>query len=443
MRRRGREAWDWAAGSYLDMFIASAAMQIPFALAMYWVFNVDTTILDLYGSRMVGFIGCILIALGWMMALTLGAAFDVLPLIHKVQPFDRTMLKLVAGLNVSGQAFILLGVFLGQPALFEQLTTIGIALIAFQLVLVGPPILKLRRERRRRKDEVGGFSYLPTLLLPIIGVVTLFTWLTWYDERMEALFWLLVIDFYWLMLCLTMILGHFNRRLGWNLIEPEKMPRAVAIFLAAEAIHIGATIVYQLDWLGPDESWLQGTFAIPVLTTLTLTRPDLVWKRVFAGEQCSGLVLSGQAWLLMTAVLGFTESVFHHDGNILIHGRFMIAIAVSAQVAWGYAHWLHHDHKRTSVDERSGLDLLLFAFNVALFGYCFISIDHIFSLGLDVNPVNDWVPILLLFGFVTTLLWWLKEVFLSTDDWHRIPMFYTEVGEPEDPYELELSGGEE
>lgn len=436
MTRRRLETWDWAAGSYLELFIASAAMQIPFAVAMYWVFNVDATIFDLYGSRMVGFIGCVLIALGWMMAITLGCAFDILPLIHKVQPFDGTMLKLIAALNVSGQAFILLGIFLGQPALFEQLTTIGIALIAIQLILLGPPILKLRNQRKARNDEVGGFSYLPTLLLPIIGVVTLFTWLTWYNETLEAIFWLLVIDFYWLMLSLTIILAHFNRRLGWELIPADKIPQALALFIIAEAIHIGATIVHQLDWLGPNEYWLEATIAIPVLTTLAITRPDIVWKKVLDGERCSGLILSGQAWLLMTAFLGFTESVFHNHDNNLGHARFMISIGVSAQLAWGYAHWLHHDHRRTPTKERRGLDILLFAFNVALIGYFFVSIDHIFYLSLILDPVQYVVPIFLLFGFVSTLIWWLKEILFSYHDWHRIPMFYTEIGDSEDPYEL-------
>ena len=101
------------AGSYLELFVASAAMFLLFAVMLTWlVFKTPYGLFDDYERlKTVNFIFIVQFSLGPMMAVLAGIAFDTFPLVYNIPSFERTTMRHFLQLNILGQLFILIGIF--------------------------------------------------------------------------------------------------------------------------------------------------------------------------------------------------------------------------------------------------------------------------------------------------------------------------------------------
>ena len=202
LKQRNPDSYTWAAGSYIDLFIAAAVTQVLFGISIYWILFVDTTLVvdkvpggaALAVSNLPILSIGILAGVGWMMAIVLGIGFDITPLNFKTAPFDESLISIVAALNIVGQALIMVGIVSGDAELFQQMGLMGVTLLGVQLVILGPLTIKFVRGRALSKDDLGPWSYGPGVGLPVIGIMSIMVWLLAESEQFVELYWTILID---------------------------------------------------------------------------------------------------------------------------------------------------------------------------------------------------------------------------------------------------------
>jgi hypothetical protein len=165
------------AGSYLELFVASAAMFLLFAIMITWlIFKSPYGLFD-DDERLktINFIFIVHFSLGPMIAVLAGIAFDTFPLVYNIPSFERTTMRHFLQLNILGQLFILVGVFSTDWDLLIELSGIGIILLSLSLLSLASPAIDVFRTKNE-VDEVGVFSYTPGILLVICGLVVIISW---------------------------------------------------------------------------------------------------------------------------------------------------------------------------------------------------------------------------------------------------------------------------
>ena len=107
------------AGSYLELFTSSMLFFIALTFLLAWL-----TFFSPYGLfenterlEIMNFVLITLFALGPVMAILAGIAFDTLPLVYKVPSFERTTMRHFLQLNGLGQLFIHIGIFINKTCL--------------------------------------------------------------------------------------------------------------------------------------------------------------------------------------------------------------------------------------------------------------------------------------------------------------------------------------
>ena len=446
LKQRNPDSYTWAAGSYIDLFIAAAVTQVLFGISLYWILFVDTTLvtdrlpggatLDASNLPMLA-IG-MLAGVGWMMAIALGIGFDITPLNFKAAPFDESLISIVAALNIGGQALIMVGIISGDLQLFRNLGLMGVTLLGMQLIILGPLTVKLVRGRAQSKDNLGPWSYGAGVGLPIIGVMSMMVWLLAESEQFVELYWTILIDSFWGMLAFGTILGHFQSRLGWKLMKPERMHMAFKGFIALCILHICLVYANQTGYIVDDR--VNATFSLPILWIFFVSRPDRIWKNFRAGRKCSNQMLSAYCWLLVTALVGLYEGLYHGEQTGMFYARFMLLLGVSTQALTAAGDWLHDDHKHKPVEERKEPWFNLIAISLAMVGVVYLFLGSTVE-GLSL-PAIETVTLLtvamLIVVYLEFLIWMLRETLFGYTEWHRIPMFYADVDsqEGDDPYEI-------
>ena len=162
-QRERSSSYTWAAGSYVDLFLAAAVTQLLFAFSLYWLIFVDTTLVtdkvpggaSLAVSNLPMLAMGIMAGVGWMMAIALGIGFDTTPLNFKTAPFDQSLISMVAALNIAGQALMFIGIVSGDAELFRQLGLMGATLLGTSLIMVGPLTFRFFRTRSKSGDKIG------------------------------------------------------------------------------------------------------------------------------------------------------------------------------------------------------------------------------------------------------------------------------------------------
>ena len=446
LKQRNPDSYTWAAGSYIDLFIASAVTQVLFGISLYWIIFVDTTLITDKFTRIgaplaVSNLAMLSIGIsagvGWMMAIVLGIAFDTTPLNFKTAPFDESLISIVAVMNIVGQALIMVGIVSGDAELFQQMGLMGVTLLGMQLVILGPLTMKFLRGRSHSKDEIGPWSYGPGLGLPVIGIMSMMAWLLADSDQFVELYWTILIDSFWAMMAFAIMFGHFQMRRGWELMKPKHMHLAFKMFVALCILHICLVYSYQTGYI--DDARINATFSLPILWIFFVSRPDRIWKKVRAGEKCSKQMLSAYCWLLVTGLVGLYEG-WYGEGTGMFYARFMLLLGVSNQALTAAGDWLHDDHKHKPVDERSEPWLNFVAMNLAMVGIVYLFIGSTVE-GVSLHSIETVTFLtvgLLIVVYLEYLIWILKETLFGYSEWHRIPMFYADVDseEGEDPYEI-------
>ncbi|MCS5526524.1 MAG: hypothetical protein NZ774_01550, partial [Candidatus Poseidoniales archaeon] len=312
MRRISKESYNWAAGSYVDLFIVSAVTQVLFAIGLYWTFIVDSAWVNeppvMHTNIRILAIGTLPV-LGWVMALVIGIGFDRFPLDYKSAPFDPSIISTIAALNIGGQILIIAGIITANHESLENLSQMGATLLGAQCILIGPLAWRLSKARSTKDNvKVGIWGIGSMLALPVIGIITILAWILAHSDWFYVLFWTVVLDGFWLMVTFALILAHFQDRLGWELIDPKVSGRAFAVFVFLVIIHILLEYLYQCGAI--TESYVKASISAPILWVFFVSRPDRIWKNVLAGKKCSAQILSAHSWLLATAGVGIYEAIY-------------------------------------------------------------------------------------------------------------------------------------
>ena len=427
---KGKLDHRWAAGSYLDFLLASALMLFVsiFSFGLVFQFN-QTWYVD--NMDLVEHISYIVAAMGWMAAIMLAIGFGLLPFVHRSAPYDKSILRLCIALNIVGQVLLIAAVLTFDRESVIALGTVGVTLLSLQFIVIAGPARQLLNDRTRDVDPVAGFSGLMPLAMPIVGVLSLLSWLTVEIELSRLLFEAILIDVFLPMVCVGTFLGHFNRRLEWNVTSREGAHRLFLAMLFLGLVHVVSVWGTHTDRFSDPRL----AYSLPLLYTVAFLgcRPDRIWANVLAKRSHSHLILAAYWWIPAAILMSVIEI---REGVDPLHGRHIMMLGVGTMALWGFAHWMHYDHCHIPLDARSAGWPILIGMSVAI-GLYFV--DGMDVLGFMDAP--DWerkaALILAVIAMSYPAIWWFWETFFHRDEWHRIPMFYGNLHEEADPYELD------
>ena len=452
-QRETGPSYTWAAGSYVDLFLAAAVTQILFAVSLYWLLFVDSSLVSdispggsaLSSSNLPMLAIGIMAGVGWMMAIVQGIGFDITPLNFKTAPFDQSLISMVAALNIAGQALMFIGIVSGDAELFRQLGLMGVTLLGTSLIMVGPLTFRFFRTRSSSLDKIGPWSYGPSFGLPVIGMMTILAWLFADSDVFFELYWTVLIDSFWGMMAFAVIFGHFHGRCNWELMDPERTHLAFKVFIALCILHIALVFANETGHISEDR--VNASFSLPLVWIFLIARPDRIWKKVRDGEPHSTQMLSAHSLLLVTIVVGIYEGAFMENDTGMFYSRFLLMLGVATQAIWAAGDWLHDDHRHKPVKERRTPWPNIVSMFIAMAGIVYLFVDSASGGGElpRIELVKRLTVVFLAFGFLDYLLWMVKDAVFGYNDWQRIPMFYgdrdLEVDE-EDPYGIGVAESE-
>jgi hypothetical protein len=452
-QRKTGPSYTWAAGSYVDLFLAAAVTQILFAVSLYWLLFVDSSLVSdispggsaLSSSNLPMLAIGIMAGVGWMMGIVLGIGFDTTPLNFKTAPFDQSLISMVAALNIAGQALMFIGIVSGDAELFRQLGLMGVTLLGTSLIMVGPLTFRFFRTRSSSLDKIGPWSYGPSFGLPVIGMMTILAWLFADSDVFFELYWTVLIDSFWGMMAFAVIFGHFHGRCNWELMDPERTHLAFKVFIALCILHIALVFANETGHISEDR--VNASFSLPLVWIFLIARPDRIWKKVRDGEPHSTQMLSAHSLLLVTIVVGIYEGAFMENDTGMFYSRFLLMLGVATQAIWAAGDWLHDDHRHKPVKERRTPWPNIVSMSIAMAGIVYLFVDSASGGGElpRIELVKRLTVVFLAFGFLDYLLWMVKDAVFGYNDWQRIPMFYgdrdLEIDE-EDPYGIGVAESE-
>jgi hypothetical protein len=371
------------------------------------------------------------------MVLVIGIGFDRFPLDFKSAPFDPSLISTIAALNIGGQILICAGILISNHESLENLSQMGATLLGAQLILIGPLAWRLSKARSTKDNvKVGMWGIGSMLALPVIGIVTILAWILVHNDWFYVLFLTVVLDGFWLMVTFALILAHFQDRLGWELMDPKVSSRAFGVFVFLVIIHILLEYLYQCGAI--TESYVKASISAPILWVFFVSRPDRIWKNVLAGKKCNAQILSAHSWLLATAAIGIYEAIYIEEKIGMFYTRFMLIFGVVVQAVWGSAVYLHEDHNHTEIEDRKTRwisVLMMFILMGSIMGLALNVGGHFDSLNSEL--VTRVAVIALFIASFEFFFWLVRDAIFNHDEWHRIPMYYSNMGNgngSDDPY---------
>lgn len=415
------------AGSYIDLLFAAVVMQILFFITAMWS---GSSNYDFYSDNQehIRFALRIQLGLGWVMCIIAGLGFSILPLIYDLHSFGKSVMRTYVGLNMSGQVAIMIGVVSGilmdDLLIFETLATIGITLLCASLVTLGPSAIAIFKIRSPKENKTGPFTYSIGALMPFLGAITLACWVL--RERVERILNLsesIIFDFFIVITVVALLISHFNRRLDWKIINQENLGKVFGIFTIMLLLSvIGEPLYYR------DEISIR-VFAVlvsaPFLFIFLMLNPKRILKCVFDKKPFNKMLLAAVFWLPVVGFVSFVETMgyVHLNEGGLPYSRLILIFGVVFQSLWGFAEYLHDDHKRLSIHRRKTKWIVLISVNLGL-----LIVLQTFALKwLNGNSMEGFPrPMVFCFAisFVVMLFHWIKDIFFSFEDWHKTPMFY-------------------
>jgi len=108
---------------------------------------------------------------------------------------------------------------------------------------------------------------------------------------------------------------------------------------------------------------------------------------------------------------------------MMSYQRWILIFGVAFQVLWGFAIYLHEDHKKVSIHVRKSKILILLSINIAVL----ITAYSMFTSWQNSKPIEQYPKIgiaMFTLSYLLILIYWLKETFFSLDNWYKTPMFY-------------------
>ena len=413
----------WAAGSYIDLVIAAVVMQILFFVATFWV---GTSGAGFYNDnlREVQYALRIQLALGWMMCIIAGIGFSILPLIYDVQGFEKSLMRVYVGMNVTGQIAIAAAIMSNDSSLFTSFATVGITLLCASIISLLSPSMTIFRSKSSNGDTVGPFSYALGAFLPLLGLITTLSWIL-RDEHSGILDFSegLVFDFFMPLALTALIISHINRRLEWEIIDSKNTSKVFAIYAILLLL---ALISKPLHERGDVSVRLTAALQfLPYFYIFIMLKPLTIISKISQGNPYNKMVISSIFWLPFIGTAAYYETMGYVETTdaMMSYYRWILIFGVAFQVLWGFTSYLHHDHKKTPMQTRKTQWFTLSAINLGTI----ITIFAFFSSYIQGDAIETYPRVgIALYGlaYFSILVYWIKETFVCLYTWHKIPMFY-------------------
>ena len=413
----------WAAGSYLDLVLAAVTMQICFFFTAYWIGNYGGNFYE-DNLREIHYSLRMQMALGWMMCILAGVSFSVFPLIYDVKGFEKTLMRVYVGMNVCGQIAISGGIISKDLSIFNSLATVGITLLCASLVCLWSPAMTIFKNKPGNVNKVGPFSYSLGAFLPILGLITLICW-TFRTEFPSILDFSekLVIDLFFSLALVALIISHLNRRLDWEIIQSKNIGKIFAIYTV---LLILSLISGALHERGDLSTRIKGILQLsPYIFIFLALNPRKIIYQIRQSKSYNAMILCSIFWIPFVGIAAYLEAMgyFEITNELSPYYRWILIFGVAFQVLWGFTEYLHQDHKKIPMRSRKTNLFTIVAINIgtAIAVYAMLSSwlnDELF----DLFPRPGVVIYAL--AYISILIYWIKETFFSLYTWHKIPMFY-------------------
>ena len=413
----------WSSGSYLDLVLAAVFMQILFFLTAYFVGNYGGEFYE-ENIREIHYSLRMQLALGWMMCILAGVSFSILPLIYDVDGFEKTLMRVYVGMNVFGQIAISAGILSNDLSIFNSLTTIGITLLCASLVCLWSPAMTIFKSKPGSVNKVGPFSYAMGAFLPFLGFITILCWVL-RNEFSSILDFSenLIMDFFFSLALVALIISHFNRRLDWEIIQSKNIGKVFSIYAVLLVL---ALISGPLHERGDISAQIKGFLQIiPYIFIFFALNPLKIFKQMRQGQPYNPMLLCSIFWLPFIGIAAYLEtmSYFELSVKMMPYYRWVLIFGVAFQVLWGFTEYLHQDHKKIAMKSRKTNLFALVTINIgsAITVYAMFS-----SWGNDeyLEQFPRLGVVIYALSYLSILAYWIKETFFSLYTWHKIPMFY-------------------
>lgn len=429
-------------GTYLELTQAGIIGTMLFVTAGLWSFISPTGLIskgEISPIEMT-LIGTIVASHGWVMCFVLGAAFDVLPFIHRFVPFEESSLKSVQNLNLGGTIVIFVGLISGNLEFFYQTFLIGMSAFAFQYVHLWNPIRRLLSNRNLGlSDPVGIAGFLPGITIVIGSMICLVAGLN--SENLGTLYlamWMTV-DLIWIPICWALSLSYFNRRRNWNIVAAKQIGIRSSIIGGLVLIHLSFEIAYFFTYVGESIPFLLRGGVILALGLMM--NPHRILMNSIREKHYSALIvvsctlipIIGAISVFLWLIDSTTPRMFIYIGN-----GFLMIIPIGAGIATGYISTLHEDHLHRREENRTNgwpTSIIVLIATVSI-SSPFLIDELIFEI-LSIHIRTAIIALPFLLALFRMYSWWKEEVIPKNGSWERIPMFWDEIHQPLDPYEFE------
>lgn len=399
-------------------------MIIPFMLAVTWLSATESE----YSFRQdnyrleIAFILTALISFGWLMSMVIGIVFDLFPLTHDSKAYTQTHSNQYLLINIIGQALIMGGIFSNNLSLMFEMATIGLVLLSWGLISIAWPSWRLHLDSIENEKNCGNVALAPALMIPVSVLIVLACWIFRKETGMLEFGFSFNVVVMMGTIALTLILAHFNRRLSWDLVKYSDFRPVVAIYLVLALVHCFSVMMYERGQI--TENLANITQSLPFFWAFVSTRPLKMLQSTVGKNRKphSALIGQGQMYFLIVGIMSiipdFDEGKFINISYVtLIFSTVMLSI-------WGSGLYLHYDHLHKSIHNRSKHNKLLIFNGIGVISLFMIGF-RITVFGDNTDLVYYFMRNFALFSMMAyMLITMFRDLFLSLDTWHRVPMHY-------------------
>ena len=424
MAGRFKVPFSGLSGSYIPHFASSMIMIIPFMLAVTWLSATESE----YSFRQdnyrleIAFILTALISFGWLMSMVVGIVFDLFPLTHDSKAYTQTHSNQYLLINIIGQALIMGGIFSNNLSLMFEMATIGLVLLSWGLISIAWPSWRLHLDSIENEKNCGNVALAPALMIPVSVLIVLACWIFRKETGMLEFGFSFNVVVMMGTIALTLILAHFNRRLSWDLVKYSDFRPVVAIYLVLALVHCFSVMMYERGQI--TENLANITQSLPFFWAFVSTRPLKMLQSTVGKNRKphSALIGQGQVYFLIVGIMSiipdFDEGKFINISYVtLIFSTVMLSI-------WGSGLYLHYDHLHKSIHNRSKHNKLLMFNGIGVISLFMIGF-RITVFGDNTDLVYYFMRNFALFSMMAyMLITMFRDLFLSLDTWHRVPMHY-------------------
>ena len=434
----------WMSGTYLELTQTGIQGILMFGIGYLWIVLspngfVATGDMPLASAAIMG---AMVASHGCLLALVLGIVFDVIPLVHGPHKISIPVssLKAINNLNQLGTGIILVGILIGDLTLFHDLYLVGMAAFSFQYThLFGMARKIVMVQNRNQEREMASAVKISALSIPLGALICLITGLSSENiDTVRTTMWL-TISFQWIPVIWCLLLSHLHRRFDWRLFSSiNSIRNATIIVISASFLH---GLIEILNFLSIYESTLTLNIvrSVPLICMGILLKPWILINNIFKKNIYVALVVQGTLAIL---ILGFCNLLLiyidpYDSKTWNSEGAGVLFIfTIASTITLGYLACLHEDHLHTLMENRSkGWPTALIAASAMIvISITWFQFEIFYNIPMAARGILVGLPFILT-GF-RMITWWRNQVIPEQGEWKRRPMFYDEVNEPLDPYDL-------